>query len=156
MFSFYSPVYEMLKKYLVVLGCSGKWLIHLILYTFFMWNNVSNVGASSKNKQCMNIFCTVGTFYFCDDMKFNCLFPLPFVFDEFDIWFASLTWYVLKWRSLGIWWLSYYHIPSVYSKISFLVTYIASAYDSLCICWGCGDQKNTIFQVVLQSHRRRP
>ncbi len=38
LFSFYSPVYEMLKKYLVVLGCSGKWRIHFMLYTFSMWN----------------------------------------------------------------------------------------------------------------------
>lgn len=39
-----SPVYEMLKKYLVVLGCSGKYLsagIYYMLYTFLMWNNVS-------------------------------------------------------------------------------------------------------------------
>lgn len=84
--------------------------------------------------QFVKILFIVGTLHICGDLKFNCLFPIPF--DEFSVSFASLPWYVLKEDSREYSDYLTAVFPFVYPHIIFLVAYIVSTCDSSHLMWG--------------------
>lgn len=128
----------MLKKYLVVLGCSGKLQFYLTLYSSCMWNNVSVWGYRQRASNIyMNAFCAVKFV-----MTWNSI-----------VFFFSLP--------LCVWWIDYLlYVFEVKIPASMVTVLPSCMWVLVIVCASLGDAVTRrmlfFFQPVLQSHRRRP
>lgn len=133
----------MLRKYLVVLGYSGKWrCCWTTLVVFFI-----KMFHVRGRHQMMN-----SSFYVCDHANSILFSSFPHCLG----WFASLTALALKRRSLE--WISGLHVCSVHFEVALPFSFFCI----LCVCISCisistwGSEAYFLISPLLRSHSRSP